>query len=195
VLSIDFRADISTQYDYLSHSILSLAASHLAMVSTSNIPRRALSHRVSAINGLNKALSSTPRNRADVDAILAACYALAMQALYTGENVAEFLTMFRGCHIVISQQWPNRLGSQFQRLDSHCQLHMASSKISVLPVIDSTFVKPAEESLHRLEPLCKDGLEKTVHGLLLDVVQALLVSSREGCHPILDTESMEFIIC
>jgi hypothetical protein len=68
-------------------------------------------------------------------------------------------------------------------------------KISVLPVIDSTFVKPAEESLHRLEPLCKDGLEKTVHGLLLDVVQALLVSSREGCHPILDTESMEFIIC
>jgi hypothetical protein len=72
---------------------------------------------------------------------------------------------------------------------------MASSKLNVLPVIDSTFVKPAEESLHRLEPLCKDGVEKRVHGLIFDVIQALLVSSREGCLPILDTVSVELVIC
>jgi hypothetical protein len=150
------------------------------MVSTSNLDSQALSHRVLALRGLNEALSSSPKTSADGDAILAACYALAMQSSYIGDSVEEFLTMFRGCHIVIAQQWPERLGSVFRRLDVDCQLHMASSKLIALPIIDSRLVAPARESLEALRLFCQGMLEKGVLEQLIDIVRALETSSREG---------------
>lgn len=150
------------------------------MVSSSNLISQALSHRVLAIRGLNNALSSSPKTSIEGDAILATCYALAMQSTYIGDSVEEFLTMFRGCHIVIAQQWPERFGSVFRRLDTDCQLHIASSKLISLPVIDSRYSGPAKESLEQLKQLCQGTLEISVVRQLLDIVLALETSSRDG---------------
>lgn len=103
-----------------------------------------------------------------------------MQAMYIGESVSEYLIMLRGCHVVMAQQWPQRLGTAFQRLEMYCQLHHSSQKLSALPVLDESKYMPAIESLEQLAPLCISAMEKKVHGYLLDVVLSLKVSSRQG---------------
>ena len=157
-----------------------MAASHLAMISSSDLRSQAISHRVLALRGLNTVLSLIPKTSADVDALLAACYALAIQSSHIGDSVEEFLTMFRGCHIVIAHRWPERLGSAFRGLETYYQLHIASSKLADLPVIDQRFIGPARESLEKLSPLCHGMLEKRIVGQLLGVVSALETSSCEG---------------
>lgn len=152
-------------------------------MSTSNLSACSLAHRVSAVRGLNEALSRPPTKSEDADAILATCYSLAVQTTYIGESVAEFLTMLRGCHLVISKQWHLRIGSAFHRIETYCQLKHASENLRVLPVFDPDLCIPAIASLEVIQPLCKTPLDKKICDMLLGIVSALKVSSREGRSP------------
>lgn len=116
----------------------------------------------------------------DTDALLATCYALAMQALYLGESVSELLILLRGCHVILAQQWPQRLGTAFHRVESYCQLHEISERTNVIPVLHPSRYNPAIESFDQLRPLCTDGVEKKVFDSLYDVVQSLAMSPRQG---------------
>jgi hypothetical protein len=150
------------------------------MTSTSNLGEVALSHRVLAIKGLNEALSKPPKTRSDADALLSSCYALSMQSSFLGKSVEDFLVMFRGCRLIIEQQWRRNLGSAFHDLDIDRQVEIASSKFGPLPKIDESSVEAAKNSFERLRPLCEKGVEKKVLGHLEAVVNALEDSSIEG---------------
>jgi hypothetical protein len=166
------------------------------MTSTSRLESVALSHRVLAVKGLNRALSTPPRTSADADAIVATCYALSLQSSFIGDCVEEFLITLRGCNLVIAQNWSEKLGTVFRSLDQHGQLEVASERLRCVPTIDERLVEAAKESLERLTPLCKDVAETKVLGFLLDVVYACQYSSREGkvcCPLLLDvTESLSY---
>ncbi|KAH6721468.1 hypothetical protein BKA61DRAFT_590793 [Leptodontidium sp. MPI-SDFR-AT-0119] len=176
-------ASFSHSYDFLVHSLLALSASHLSFTSTSDLQEVGLSHRLVAIRGLNEALSRPPKTSADADAMLATCYALAMQSSYIGESVEEFLTMIRGCQMILDQQWPNQLGTAFQHLDQESQLQIVSSKVRFLPDIDPESIVLGTRSLEALGPLCQQPLERKVLRYLLDIVKSLAHSSRDGWLP------------
>lgn len=170
-------ADGLSQREFLTHAVLGLSASHISLVSKMDLSSSALSHRVLAVKGLNEAFSSPPKTSEDADALLAACYALSLQAIYIGESVTEFLIMLKGCHVILSQRWPQRLGTAFLMPESYCE---PFEKFAVLSVVDPSRYNPAIESLEQLKPLCTGKLEKTILQYMLDVVRLLKVSSREG---------------
>jgi hypothetical protein len=150
------------------------------MTSTSNLGEAALSHRVLAIKGLNEALSNPPKTRTDADALLSSCYALSMQSSFLGKSAEDFLVMFRGCRLIIEQQWRRNLGSAFHDLDLDRQVEIASLKFSPFPIIEEDSIVAAKKSFERLRPLCENGVEKKVLGHLETVVNALEDSSIEG---------------
>ncbi|KAL5472688.1 hypothetical protein PMIN07_000526 [Paraphaeosphaeria minitans] len=80
-------------YEYLIHSILALAASHLDAVSSANVAEEAISHRILAVKALNEALSVPPKTRNERDARMAAALALAFQSSHLQDGLLEFLTM------------------------------------------------------------------------------------------------------
>ncbi|PVH73709.1 hypothetical protein DL98DRAFT_400502, partial [Cadophora sp. DSE1049] len=176
-------ASISHSYDYLAHAVLALSASHLTLTSTSELGEIGLSHRLLAARGLNEALSHPPQTSSDTDAMLATCYALAMQSSYIGESVEDFLTMIRGCQMILDLQWPNRLGTVFENLDQESQQQILISTITVLPDIDQESIAGARKSLEALDPLCKQPLERKLLQYLLDIVTSLAHSSRDGWLP------------
>jgi hypothetical protein len=150
------------------------------MISTSNLGEVALSHRILAIKGLNEALSKPPKTRTDADALLGSCYALSMQSSFLGKSVEDFLVMFRGCRLIIEQQWRRNLGSAFHDLDVDRQVEIASLKFGPFPIIDESSIEAAKKSFERLTPLCENSVEKKVLGRLETVVNALEDSSIEG---------------
>lgn len=88
------------QYEYLIHSILALAASHLDAVSNANVAEEALSHRILAVKALNDALSVPPKTRNESDARMAAALALSFQSSHLQDGLLDFLTMVRGCNLI-----------------------------------------------------------------------------------------------
>ncbi|KAF2690795.1 hypothetical protein K458DRAFT_412140 [Lentithecium fluviatile CBS 122367] len=87
-------------YEYLIHSILALAASHLDAVSNANVAEEAISHRILAVQALNEALSVPSKSGCERDARMGAALALAFQSSHLQDGLAEFLTMVRGCNLI-----------------------------------------------------------------------------------------------
>ncbi len=94
------QTDSIFQYDYLIHAMLGLAASHLDLCSEGSYSAQALTHRVTAINSLNKSLGRPCSSKAEGDARFAAMMTLTFQASYMADGMIDFLSMSRGCHIV-----------------------------------------------------------------------------------------------
>jgi hypothetical protein len=170
------------QYGFLAHAVLGIAASHLNGFSSSQLHSEALSHRLLAIKGLNEALSTPPKSSADADAMLATCYALATQSTFMHDSIREFFTMLRGAQLIMAQQWPKKLGTVFQSLDSHEQLQVACSRLKVPRVIDTELIEEAKGSLMQIWPLCTTDAHRMVLQAALDVIHALNISSQKGLH-------------
>jgi hypothetical protein len=101
------------KYEYLIHSILALAASHLDAVSSASVAEEAISHRILAVKSLNDALSVPPKSRCERDARMAAALALAFQSSHLQDGLAEFLTMVRGCNLIAGDERLNNSDSAF----------------------------------------------------------------------------------
>jgi hypothetical protein len=89
---------IEKQYEYLIHSILALAASHLDATTNSNVAEQAIQHRILAVKSLNEALSVPPKTRCERDARMAAALALAFQSSHLQDGMAECVT-FKKLHV------------------------------------------------------------------------------------------------
>ncbi|CBX92134.1 predicted protein [Plenodomus lingam JN3] len=98
-------------YEYLIHSILALAASHLNPMSHSSLTAQALQHRILALNSLHEALSTPPESAAEQDARIAATMALAFQSSYLDNGMSEFLLMIRGCIIIANNNTTQSLSA------------------------------------------------------------------------------------
>ncbi|KAF2872576.1 hypothetical protein BDV95DRAFT_593924 [Massariosphaeria phaeospora] len=160
-------------YEYLIHSILALAASHLDAVSTANVAEEAISHRILAVKALNEALSVPPKTRCERDARMAAALALAFQSSHLQDGLFEFLTMVRGCNLIAEDEVMNNTDSAFNafREDGHLATMRSRLETSSLNSVDTTHLNSATLSLRQIELLDMSEWEKTFWGVLVRTVE------------------------
>ncbi|ODH52481.1 hypothetical protein GX48_01261 [Paracoccidioides brasiliensis] len=107
-------------HEYLMHAILSLGTSHLSLMNT--LYTAMVSHRGLALRGLHEAIgkhhqqlhsttdtspTATSTQTHELNAMLATCYALAVQSSHIMDGFTDFLILVRGCG----------------RLDNHLSAH------------------------------------------------------------------------
>jgi len=155
-------AALSHQYDYLVHSMLGLAASHLSLYTGNDAPS-GLAHRVKAISALNESLNRPCASAAEGDARFGAIMALTFQASCMPEGMTEFLSMIRGCHIIASTGMIDFNSSLFQEFtaegytDSIRRL-IGSGGLALEPQ-QAKYFDDFLVSLRNLGPLCTSPLE------------------------------------
>ncbi|KAF4500421.1 C6 transcription factor [Fusarium agapanthi] len=86
-LATDAVSDSNPQYDFLASSILALAAQHLTVSNKGDYSVQALNLRISAIRGLNDALSLPCHTAAYADARYAAIIGLTFQSTYMPDGL------------------------------------------------------------------------------------------------------------
>jgi hypothetical protein len=162
------------------HAILGQAASHLTVTTDADYSSLALSHRLQAIKGFNEALSKTPRTGSDGDALLGACYALTFQTANMKDGMSEFLTMVRGCGLVIFQLLCDKVDISFS-ISSNSHYEAMQSRLDNLPAVDADLYQGAVSSVMALSPLCRDvECLASFHRALLDCFETIGVDSRAG---------------
>lgn len=77
--------------------MLALGAAHLTLCTASNYSSQALSHRINAIQGINKLLSRPSFTINDGDAAMGTLLALVFQSTLMPEGMLDFAAMVRGC--------------------------------------------------------------------------------------------------
>ncbi|KAB8337340.1 hypothetical protein FH972_021639 [Carpinus fangiana] len=80
---------------------------------------RNLQHRASAIKGLSQMLQVQPKTIETNDALLATCYLLAAQTVYLPDGIYDYLTLVRGCGIIIQYVKSADQRSRFRYLDQN----------------------------------------------------------------------------
>ncbi|KAF2117570.1 hypothetical protein BDV96DRAFT_597489 [Lophiotrema nucula] len=160
-------------YEYLIHSILALAASHLDAVSTSSVAEEAISHRILAVKSLNEALSVPPKTRCERDARMAAALALAFQSSHLQDGLFEFLTMVRGCNLIADDEALNSPDSAFHafREDGHLATMRSRLATSSLNAVNRDDLDSASLSLQMIEPLNMTDWEKSFWDILVRTVE------------------------
>lgn len=91
------------KYDFLLHSMLGLGASHLSLLTPHGYEKAALKHRVLAISALNKHLAKPGLTNQDAEAAFGAMLNLTFQSAYMNDGLVDFLTMVRGCKLILSK--------------------------------------------------------------------------------------------
>ncbi|KAL6707216.1 hypothetical protein ACN47E_004763 [Coniothyrium glycines] len=160
-------------YEYLIHSILALAASHLDAVSTSSVAEQAIQHRILAVKSLNEALSVPPKSRCEQDARMAAALALAFQSSHLQDGMAEFLTMVRGCNLIAGDEASMNSDSAFHAFREDGHLEMMRSRIgsSRLSCVNREDLDVAAISLRELESLNMSEWERQYWEILMRTVE------------------------
>ncbi|KAF2273214.1 uncharacterized protein EI97DRAFT_164434 [Westerdykella ornata] len=160
-------------YEYLIHSILALAASHLNAVSSANVAEEAISHRILAVKSLNEALSVPPKTRNERDARMAAALALAFQSSHLEDGLAEFLTMVRGCNLIAGDEGLKNPESVFHALsaDGHLGTMRNRLAISPLPSVNRDDLEAAAMSLQEIELLNMTEWERTFWEIMVRTVE------------------------
>ncbi|KAL5382261.1 hypothetical protein DPSP01_006656 [Paraphaeosphaeria sporulosa] len=160
-------------YEYLIHSILALAASHLDAVSSANVAEEAISHRILAVKALNEALSVPPKTRNERDARMAAALALAFQSSHLQDGLLEFLTMVRGCNLIALEGTLDTVDSAFHafREDGHLATMRTRMCASQQNFVDRDDLDLAALSIHDIELLNMTDWERMFWDALIRTVE------------------------
>jgi hypothetical protein len=164
------------------HAMLALAASELALTEASPqaLNSSAISHRVSAIQSLNKAISQGLQTFEEGNAMLATCYSLIFQSTLIDDGLVEYMTFIRGVVLLSSHMGANNIKFLFHSMFGEEQTKKLDPKLEESPLIDPDLVDAACASLEALAPLCTRNSEREYRGLLLSLARSLYSSSREG---------------
>jgi hypothetical protein len=168
------------KYEFLLRSMLALGASHLNVTTSSpaEMESRALTHRVQAVNLLNKALSRPATSKAEADARFATFMNLTFQSACMKEGLIDFFTMLRGCILQGDLGELSAFASFFQ--DNHLKTMNIRFSQTQLEEMESEDLDGGVESLAALEPLCQTGVEKRYHQLLTELVLNAYTSPKAG---------------
>ncbi|EWG52071.1 hypothetical protein FVEG_16915 [Fusarium verticillioides 7600] len=108
-------AALSHKYEFLASSILALAAQHLTVSNKADYSVEALNLRISAIRGLNDALSQPCHTVIDADARYAAIIGLTFQSTYMPDGLMEFIAMMRGWMLISTTLVTDHQTSMFRQ--------------------------------------------------------------------------------
>jgi len=161
------------------HAVLGLAASHLQLITGQDLTSVAMYHRVLAIQGSNMAISKKDRTGADGDALLGSCYALTFQSSYMSDGMADFFYMVHGCSMLTYQLKGEGIPMAFF-LDKIDHFEFMKGRLMDLPEIHKELVDSCEISLTALPVLFNRPEHVEFYKSLLDVVDAMKISSLKG---------------
>ncbi|KFY31808.1 hypothetical protein V493_00771 [Pseudogymnoascus sp. VKM F-4281 (FW-2241)] len=169
----------SHHYDYLMHSMLALAATHLSSITNVDYSEAALTHRIRAIQGFNKALSKKPEKKPDGDALLATMYSLTFQSAFMSDSLTEFLIMVRGC-VMLTGQLESQSSIAFFVIDWYSHYRYMEPRLENLPFVDVSLAEGAEISLDALNFVLEDEVNSFYYHELTKVVSGIKISSKLG---------------
>ncbi|KAK1750002.1 C6 zinc finger protein [Echria macrotheca] len=173
---------LSQKYDYLMHAILGYAASEL-IAEDPTLAAPAMAHRVKAIKAVKKSLAEAPKANTfeEGNALMATCFALTFQSVLLDDGLAEYMTFIRGIIIVAIQMYIKGAKLLFGEFLGDKQDAVLKPYIEQVPLINKEWTDAAVAAIRALEPLCRaDEIERTYHGMLLEMAEKLYVSSWEA---------------
>lgn len=165
--------------EYLMHAILGLAASHLELLTGSDLSAQAIHHRVLAIKGSNNALQLKSRTGSDGDALLAACYLLTFQSSYMKDGIHEFFQFVRGCALLSNQLREEKVPMAFF-LTSNDHFSFMEKRLIDLPAINEELLECAERSLGALPGCFEVPVHEIFYTAMVVCLEAVKVSSLHG---------------
>ncbi|KAM0336667.1 hypothetical protein ACHAPQ_003898 [Fusarium lateritium] len=153
-------AALSHQYEFLASSILALAAQHLTMSNKADYSVQALNLRISAIRGLNDALSQPCHTAVDADARYAAIIGLTFQSTYMPDGLMEFIAMMRGWMLISTTLVTDHRTSMFRQFTRESWVGGMEKYIEEQhKTIDDVMIGDFLASLRILQPLLRGEAE------------------------------------
>lgn len=184
---------LASEYDYLIHSMLALAASELSVSDTSpnaksqELRNTSLLHRSKSITALNSAIQRGVNTVEEGNAMLAAIFSLLFQSTFISDGLVEYMTFIRGGIVVGGQMVKQHLKIVFSNLNvaQPPVKEGDTSKefegiINNAPSIQEEVILGAIKSLEICAQLCSTKLERRVHAALVDTASSLAISSSHG---------------
>ncbi|KAI3399985.1 hypothetical protein diail_4819 [Diaporthe ilicicola] len=106
-----------TQYEFLMHSILGLAASEL-IASDASLAEAAIAHRLRSIQAIKRKLASSNQGiaYAEGNALIATCFALTFQSVILEDGMAEYMAFIRGIIVIVIQMRKAGVDFMFKHL-------------------------------------------------------------------------------
>ncbi|KAH8587693.1 hypothetical protein B0O99DRAFT_641090 [Bisporella sp. PMI_857] len=179
---------LSSDYDFLLHSMLALAASDLANSRDASLYRdeehraqlnhTALTYRVKAITSLNQAINAPIQSFQQGNAMLATCFSLLFQSVLMDDGLIEYMTFIRGVVAVGIHMGVNNLRFLFERLFDQTEMIQAGLQSS--PLVDPELAKGACRSVEKFAHLVTNPRELEYLTYLLGAARDLFTSSSEA---------------
>jgi Fungal specific transcription factor domain len=168
------------QCAHLMHAIMALGASHLSKVSGTDFLQSALVHRGRAITGLQQALFDETCSSADLDSILATCYALAFQTVYLDDGLADFIGMTRGCVLMSNRIQQHNMPSVFSLLPESIVKQRTLQDVQPRPN-DTLLIRKGVEALEDFEARLSTSTQIAFFNLLISTLRLLRTCTQAGC--------------
>ena len=175
---------LASDYDFLLHAMLALAASDLADTHPAekwHLNQTALTYRVKAISSLNSAISQPVIAVGKANAMIATCLSLLYQAALLEDGLIEYMTFIRGVIAVSIHMSVNNVRFIFQ--DMFNQQEIIQSTMTDIELIQPGLARGACRSLERFCHLVVNPKEAEYFGHLLSAARNLLTSSKDGTSP------------
>ncbi|KMQ47451.1 Protein of unknown function DUF3468 [Trichophyton rubrum] len=173
---------LAHQHEFVMHAILGLGASHLSVIrphGDSITDANAIEHRGQAIKGLNQLLAKPDPSSEELDAMLAACYALTMQSGYMFDALVDFVVFIRGCSLITTRIKQKDAGKSVFPVEQTADLNEFLPKITNNLDINPILLKSGIKSVQSLVPLLEDEVHTYFWKCLLDTLFAAQNSSED----------------
>ncbi|KAM0204180.1 hypothetical protein ACHAQD_011295 [Fusarium lateritium] len=162
-------------------SILALAAQHLTMSNKADYSVQALNLRISAIRGLNDALSQPCHTAVDADARYAAIIGLTFQSTYMPDGLMEFIAMMRGWMLISTTLVTDHRTSMFRQFTRESWVGGMEKYIEEQhETIDDVMIEDFLASLRILQPLLRGEAELQYLSRLERLALLSKTSPRDG---------------
>ncbi|KAM0545345.1 hypothetical protein ACHAPJ_011417 [Fusarium lateritium] len=174
-------AALSHEYEFLASSLLALAAQHLTVFNKADYSVQALGLRISAIKGLNDALSQPCCTAADADARYAAIISLTFQSSYMPDGLMEFVAMMRGWMIISTTLVTDSRASLFSRFTRQSFVESMEQLVKKqCTAEDEAAIEGFLASLRVLQPLLRGNAELQYLSKLQDLAVLSKSSPRDA---------------
>lgn len=166
------------------HAVLSLGATHYALTTQTNsqYAPMAIAHRGKALQLLSTALANVDRcTTAELDGILATCYALVFQSYYMSDGLMDFAIMVRGCGMVTNHMQSKLKRSGMFRLQTREQVvAMVTPSLPKHPYAHQEVLRTCLENLDKLSTLLQSHGEQEFFQALRNTYLGMQQSARDA---------------
>ncbi|KAH7356409.1 hypothetical protein BKA65DRAFT_579287 [Rhexocercosporidium sp. MPI-PUGE-AT-0058] len=172
---------IAPDYDFLLHAMLALAAADIsAKRGDQGMRVTAMTHRVKAIESLNKAIDDGIKTFIQGNAMLATCFALLFHSVFIDDGLGEYMSFIRGTVAIGTKMGYGRMKFIFVKAFSDEQLEFIGPALKLAPLVHPDVSRAACRSLEKFGFMCEKQSELLLYGTLLSMARNLVTSSQDA---------------